>query len=146
MPQLVLRALFELVTVGDFYARSSSLEVLTTGPTTTWGLKDNMAGQHPREVPNQHTMGPTTTRAAWWQHEAPNDDTAGVNANAKGQMTVPQAQRQHGRPNAELGAQGGDSEQSLALLLFLCVVFYLVHVPRHQGGSTPSLYNIYIFL
>src|SRR6266567_193713 len=22
---------------------------------------------------------------------------------------------------------------------FLCVVFYLVHVPRHQGGSTPSL-------
>ena len=66
--------------------------------------------------------------------------------NTKGWMMVPQAQQQHRMLNAELGSPG-DLEQSLTLLLFLflCVVFYLVHVSRHQGGSTPSLENKYTF-
>ena len=69
------------------------------------GLNDDMAGVNANAKRQPAYRGP-------------NDDTAGVNANEKGQTTLPQAQRQHGSPNMELGAQGGDSEQSKALLLF----------------------------
>ena len=105
------------------------------------GPKDDTAGA------NTDAKGPTTTQTAQRQHEGPNDDTAGVNANAMGRTTVPQAKRQHGRPNAELGSpgRGFGAEQSSASF-FLYVVFYLVHVPRHQGGTTPSLENKYIFV
>ncbi len=123
----------------------------TAGPTTTRTAKRqaegrHSGGQHQREGPNHRTAGPTTTRTAQRQHEGPNDDTVGVNANAKGQTTVPQAQRQHGRLNAELGSPGrGFGAEPRSAPFFLCIVFYLVHVPRHQGGSTPSLKNKYIF-
>jgi len=110
--------------------------------------------------PNDRVGGRTTTRTAQQQREGPKDDTAGVNTDAKGRTTTRRrstptrwAERRYHRPNDSTegrtrswGAQGGDSEQSRALLLFfLYVVFYLVHVPRHQGGTTPSLENKYIF-